>query len=69
MLASLVSALPSAERQALAYRFFGNWTQVQIAEILGVSQMQVSRLAKQRLPEATKSRLRQAGSGVRAVVR
>jgi RNA polymerase sigma-B factor len=44
MLAPLVAALPERERKALAYRFFGNMTQTQIAQMLGVSQMQVSRL-------------------------
>jgi RNA polymerase sigma-B factor len=43
-LAPLMAALPERERQAVAYRFFGNMTQIQIAGILGVSQMQVSRL-------------------------
>lgn len=43
-LALLVARLPLREREVLAYRFFGNMTQVQIAEIVGVSQMQVSRL-------------------------
>jgi RNA polymerase sigma-B factor len=43
-LVSLLEGLPEREQQALAYRFFGNMTQTQIANILGVSQMQVSRL-------------------------
>ncbi len=43
-LAPLVAALPEREREALVYRFFGNMTQTQVAEILGVSQMHVSRL-------------------------
>jgi RNA polymerase sigma-B factor len=43
-LSPLVAALPDLERQALAYRFFGNMTQAQIAAILGVSQVHVSRL-------------------------
>jgi RNA polymerase sigma-B factor len=43
-LAPLMAALPARERQVVAYRFFGNMTQTQIAEIVGVSQMQVSRL-------------------------
>jgi RNA polymerase sigma-B factor len=43
-LGPLVAALPELERQAVAYRFFGNMTQAQIGEILGVSQVHVSRL-------------------------
>lgn len=41
---SLVSALPERERQVLHMRFFESMTQSQIAERIGVSQMQVSRI-------------------------
>jgi RNA polymerase sigma-B factor len=40
----LVSALPQRERQVLHMRFFEAMTQSQIAERIGVSQMQVSRI-------------------------
>ncbi|MET9486098.1 RNA polymerase sigma factor SigF [Nocardia sp. NPDC006630] len=40
----LLAALPARERQILIWRFFDNRTQAQIAERLGVSQMQVSRI-------------------------
>lgn len=40
----LVSALPQSERQVLHMRFFESMTQSQIAERIGVSQMQVSRI-------------------------
>ena len=36
--------LPDHERRVLICRFFGNMTQVQVGEELGVSQMQISRL-------------------------
>lgn len=39
-----VRQLPQQEQQVLALRFYGNMTQAQIAERIGVSQMQVSRL-------------------------
>ncbi|WP_280398346.1 RNA polymerase sigma factor SigF [Nocardia carnea] len=43
----LIEKLPHRERQILVWRFFGGMTQNQIAERLGISQMQVSRtLAK-----------------------
>ena len=42
----LLLRLPSRERRILALRFYGNFTQAQIAEELGVSQMHVSRLLK-----------------------
>ncbi|MDT5258753.1 MAG: polymerase sigma-B factor [Mycobacterium sp.] len=40
----LVAALPQRERQVLHMRFFESMTQSQIAERIGVSQMQVSRI-------------------------
>ncbi len=43
-LAPLVARLPDRERTILILRFFGNRTQSQIAEVVGVSQMHVSRL-------------------------
>lgn len=52
-------ALPERERKILMYRFFRDWTQSQIAEELGISQMHVSRLLAQTL-----QRLRDAVAGV-----
>ena len=40
----LVSALPQREQDVLRMRFFESMTQSQIAERIGVSQMQVSRI-------------------------
>lgn len=40
----LLSALPERDRKILMLRFFGNMTQTMIAEQVGVSQMQVSRI-------------------------
>jgi len=40
----LVRELPERERTILVLRFFGNLTQTQIAEKIGISQMHVSRL-------------------------
>ncbi len=40
----LISGLPERERTILLLRFFGNCTQTQIADRLGISQMHVSRL-------------------------
>jgi RNA polymerase sigma-B factor len=40
----LIAALPERERRVLIMRFFESKTQTQIAERLGVSQMQVSRI-------------------------
>ncbi|WP_459546781.1 RNA polymerase sigma factor SigF [Nocardia sp. X0981] len=45
----LIEELPQRERQVLVWRFFGGMTQVQIAERLGVSQMQVSRILSRTL--------------------
>ena len=40
----LLASLPERERRVLILRFFGNMTQTQIAERVGISQMHVSRL-------------------------
>jgi RNA polymerase sigma-B factor len=45
----LLSELPERERTILMLRFFANMTQTQIAEQVGISQMQVSRLLAQTL--------------------
>ncbi|MDX6298147.1 MAG: polymerase sigma-B factor [Nocardioidaceae bacterium] len=50
-LAPLIAALPDRERTILTLRFFGNRTQSQIAEVVGVSQMHVSRLLERTLKE------------------
>jgi RNA polymerase sigma-B factor len=45
----LLLRLPDRERQLLNLRFYGNKTQVEIAETLGISQMHVSRLLSRTL--------------------
>lgn len=45
----LLRELPERERRILMLRFFGNMTQTQIAERVGISQMHVSRLLAQTL--------------------
>ncbi|MFJ4654461.1 SigB/SigF/SigG family RNA polymerase sigma factor [Nocardia sp. NPDC088792] len=45
----LIAALSERDRRVLAMRFFGNQTQARIAESVGVSQMQVSRILSQTL--------------------
>jgi RNA polymerase sigma-B factor len=54
-------ALPERERRIIVLRFFRDWTQSQIADELGISQMHVSRLLSQTL-----QRLREAVAGVEA---
>jgi RNA polymerase sigma-B factor len=44
MLREVITELPEAEREILLLRFVANKTQTEIAAIVGVSQMQVSRL-------------------------
>ena len=44
MLTPAVRALPEREREVLYLRFFKQQTQAQIAEEIGVTQMQVSRI-------------------------
>ncbi|GAB3232443.1 SigB/SigF/SigG family RNA polymerase sigma factor [Glycomyces halotolerans] len=43
-LVPLIQGLPARERRILALRFFGDMTQAQIADEIGISQMHVSRL-------------------------
>jgi len=47
----LLDALPERERRIIMLRFFGNMSQSQIAEELGISQMHVSRLLARSLGE------------------
>lgn len=43
VIAPIMKDLPEADREILALRFFEEWTQEQIAQKLGTSQMQISR--------------------------
>ncbi|GAB3969346.1 RNA polymerase sigma factor SigF [Streptomyces sparsus] len=47
----LLARLPSRERQIIMLRFFGNMTQSQIGEEVGISQMHVSRLLTRTLAQ------------------
>ena len=47
VVAPLLDDLPERERTILVLRFFGNMTQTQIADRVGISQMHVSRLLAQ----------------------
>lgn len=40
----MLRTMPERERTILMHRFFGNLTQAEIAELMGISQMHVSRL-------------------------
>ena len=46
LLEELLESLGDAERNLLKLRYFENMTQVQVARILGMSQVQVSRTEK-----------------------
>ncbi|HVL84376.1 MAG TPA: SigB/SigF/SigG family RNA polymerase sigma factor [Pseudonocardia sp.] len=59
-LAPILDTLPERERTILLLRFFGNMTQTQIADRIGISQMHVSRLLGRTLAEL---RERLAGEG------
>ena len=45
----LIKKLPERQQKIITLRFFGNLTQTQIAETLGISQMHVSRLIRRAL--------------------
>ena len=50
-LAPLLAARPDRKRTILILRFFGNRSQSQVAEVIGVSQMHVSRLLDRTLKQ------------------
>jgi len=54
-LRSAIDALPERERQVIFLRFYKNLTQDRAAKVLGVSQVQVSRIERRAV-----ERLRQA---------
>ncbi|WP_378730957.1 SigB/SigF/SigG family RNA polymerase sigma factor [Nocardia brasiliensis] len=54
----LIEELPERERQVLIMRFFESKTQTQIAEVLGVSQMHVSRILSKTLNQLREQALR-----------
>jgi RNA polymerase sigma-B factor len=54
----LLEKLPERERMILLYRFYGNKTQTEIAELIGLSQMHVSRLISRTLASLQKQLLR-----------
>jgi RNA polymerase sigma-B factor len=53
----MLERLPERERTILIHRFFGNKTQTEIAELLGISQMHVSRLITRSLAALKKKLL------------
>ena len=55
-LRALVEQLPERERKVIALRYYHGLTQQSCAKILGVSQVQISRLER-RAMEALRSRL------------
>ena len=48
-LKAAMEVLSEQQKQVIYYRFFEDWTQSKVAQLLGVSQMQVSRLEKSAL--------------------
>ena len=46
LLEQLLESLGESERKLIKMRYFENMTQVQVARILGISQVQVSRTEK-----------------------
>ncbi|MET8653998.1 MULTISPECIES: RNA polymerase sigma factor SigF [Nocardia] len=54
----LIAALPERQRQVLVWRFFDSLTQIEIAERLGCSQMQVSRILTKTLSSLREQAMR-----------
>jgi RNA polymerase sporulation-specific sigma factor len=51
VLGELLKSLEKKQREIIVRRYFYNQTQTQIAEILGISQVQVSRMERKILRE------------------
>jgi RNA polymerase sigma-B factor len=49
LIANLLRSIPAREREVLRMRFDGDYTQTEIGESIGVSQMQVSRILRSTL--------------------
>ncbi|NKY31705.1 RNA polymerase sigma factor SigF [Nocardia speluncae] len=58
----LIEQLPRRERQILVWRYFGSMTQNQIAQRLGISQMQVSRILTKTLKNLREQALAEPGT-------
>jgi RNA polymerase sigma-B factor len=56
----LLDKLPERERMILLYRFYGNKTQTEIADLMNLSQMHVSRLISRTLAELQQELLKDA---------
>ena len=54
----LLDQLPERERMIILYRFYGNKTQTEIADLMGLSQMHVSRLISRTLAQLQTELLR-----------
>jgi RNA polymerase sigma-B factor len=65
-LAPLLARLPERERHILSLRFYRGWTQEQIAQYVGVTQMQVSRVLKRILADLRQELLAQQATSLRA---
>ncbi|MGB9885907.1 MAG: SigF/SigG family RNA polymerase sporulation sigma factor [Moorellales bacterium] len=50
----LIRRLPPKQRQVIVLRFFADYTQTQVAQIMGLSQVQISRLERQALANLRK---------------
>jgi RNA polymerase sigma-B factor len=58
-LGPMLAQLPQREQKILSLRFYGNQTQAEIADQLGISQMHVSRLLTRTLGRLREDLLRQ----------
>ncbi len=54
MLKEILSQLKERDRQVIVLRYFKDKTQVEVAELLGISQVQVSRIEKRIIEDMKK---------------
>ena len=55
LLKELISSLPERDKNVIILRYFRDYTQTEVAELLGVSQVQVSRLEAKIIDKMRKS--------------
>ena len=65
-LAPLLARLPERDRHIISLRFYRGWTQEQIAQDVGVTQMQVSRVLKRILDDLRQQLVAEQATSLRA---
>lgn len=59
MVAEILNSMPSRERQIIVLRYFKNKTQAEVAKLIGVSQVQISRIEKNIITQMQKIHIKE----------